>query len=114
MRRLRDMRYRRRRCMRRPPNPAKTASLAGRALSRSYFPVAPIIVFVVFLFIELVVVVFVVGFFVGLVLVVVLIIIVVVGSKIELDRRQTRNLEIRAALGTADLIAFVDVKFVDF
>src|SRR5262245_42480915 len=93
--------------MRRSPIPARTASLAGRAPSRSYFPVAPIVVLVFVLFLEFVVefVVVVVGLF---------FVLVVFRSKVEFDRRQTRDLEVRAALGTADLVAFVDVKLVDF
>src|SRR5262245_26869991 len=98
------MRYRRRRYTRRSPNPARTASLAGRAPSRSYFPVAPIVVLVFFLFVEFVVEIVVRLFFVVFVVVVVLVI--VLGSKIELNRRQARHFEVRAALGTADLVAF--------
>src|SRR5262245_64953679 len=107
------MRYRRRRYTRRSPSPARTASLAGRAPSRSYFPVAPIVVLVFFLFVEFVVEIVVRLFFVVFV-VVVLVIVIVLGSKIELNRRQARHFEVRAALGTADLVAFVDVKFIDF
>src|SRR5262245_15245019 len=105
------MRCRRRRYTRRPPNPARTASLAGRAPSRSYFPVASVVVLVFFLF-ELVV-----EFFVVVLLVVVLFVVLVVfvlRREVELDRRQTRDLQVRAALGTTDLVAFVDVELVDF
>src|SRR5262245_38878463 len=104
------MRYRRRRYTRRSPIPAKTTSLAGCALFRSYFPVAPIVVLVFFLFFELVVEIIVRLFFVALFVVV---LVIVLGSKIELDRRQARHFKVRAALGTTDLVAFVDVKLID-
>src|SRR5262249_1400464 len=108
----RDTRYRRRRCRRRSPTPARTASLAGRALSRSYFPVAPVIILVFVLFLEFVVVEIVV---VRLFLVVLFVVLVVgLGGQVEFERRQTGDLEVRATLGTADLVAFVDVKLVDF
>src|SRR6185369_3632676 len=109
----RDTRCRRRRYTRRSPTPARTASLAGRALSRSYFPVAPIVVVFFFVFLEFVVEIVVVSLVV-VVLFVVLVVLVVLRGKVELDRRQARDLEIRSTLGAADLIAFVDVELVDF
>src|SRR6185436_1355384 len=46
--------------------------------------------------------------------VVVIVVFVVFRRDVELDRRETDNLEVRAAFGTTDLVALVDVKFVDF
>src|SRR5262245_65044123 len=105
------MRYRRRRYTRRSPIPARTTSLAGCALFRSYFPVAPVVVLVFFLFFEFVVEIVVRLFFVVL-FVVVVVLVIVLGSKIELDRRQARHFEVRAALGSTDLVDFVDVHLV--
>src|SRR6185436_11481827 len=47
-------------------------------------------------------------------LVVVIVVFVVFGRDVELDRRETDDLEVGAAFGTTDLVALVDVKFVDF
>src|SRR4051812_36552000 len=44
---------------------------------------------------------------------VVVIVVVVVVGQVQLDRRGAGDLEIRAAIGAADQVSFVDVEFVD-
>src|SRR4029079_12197779 len=46
--------------------------------------------------------------------VVIVIVVFVVRRDVEFDRRETDDLEVRAAFGTTDLVALVDVEFVDF
>ena len=44
----------------------------------------------------------------------VVVLVVVIRGDIELDGRETGDLEVAAALGAAQLIALVDLEFVDF
>jgi hypothetical protein len=48
------------------------------------------------------------------IVIVVVVVIVVVGRNVELDRRDAGDFEVGSALGAAQLIALVDVEFVDF
>src|SRR5262249_3721818 len=69
-----------------------------------FLSVLGIFVLVVFeVVIQIVVVFFVVAFFV-----------VVLGRKVELNRRETGHLEIGAAFGATELVALIDIEFVDF
>src|SRR6516164_6536016 len=88
--------------MPRRPSPKTRACRAARALSRSFIPAFILAVVVVLIEVVIVVeIVFVVLF-------------IVVVDDVQLERRHADHLEVRAALGAAQLIAFVDVELVDF
>src|SRR5205823_14765159 len=73
---------------------------------RSFFSAFVLLVFLFFF-------VFVVALFV-LVVVVVVFVFIVVRRDVEFERSQTDHLEVRAALGATELLALIDVEFVDF
>src|SRR6185295_2719193 len=104
----RGRRCRRRRCRRRRPNQGTRVCRRGPVPSRrSFFPAFVLLVF----FLVLVLVVFA---FLVLEIVVVFVFVVVVRRDIELDRRKADHLEVGPTLRATELIALVDVEFVDF
>src|SRR5204863_1945470 len=106
------------RCTRRSPTRATRAcgaaplpSLHPRPL-RSFLPAFVLLVLVVVVVVVFLVLAFLAALDFVLRLVFVLVV-VVGGGDIELDRREADDFEARATLGTTELIALVDVEFVD-
>jgi hypothetical protein len=82
---------------------------ASPEITDSFVPILVFIVFFVdFIDVDLVVVRD------DLIVFILIVVVIVVRRHFELDRRQTGDLQIRAAFRTTQLITFIDIEFVDF